>query len=303
MSKDQAVRLDASPDGVGESPLWDGDTGTLFWVDVVAGRVRGCELASGMVRSWDKPGLVHGTPDNPGYAGAIGLASPGKLLVALKDGLYELNTETGAVEPRCLIPDCDPNTRLNDGKMDRQGRFVCGQATLNGQPIGKLFRFSADGTIETLANSIWVTNGLCFSPNGDRMYFTDSFSRRFLVFPYSTGREVGEPSLFFDCKVVDTIADGATVDADGNVWAAMTKTGEVMMISPTGELLRKVEVPVEFPSCTAFGGDGLSTLFVTTIKDSKTGRTVSKHPDGGALYAFTNLSARGLAEARFGGAG
>mgnify|MGYP000406125069 FL=1 len=54
------------------------------------------------------------------------------------------------------------------------------------------------------------------------------------------------------------------------------------------------------PSCIAFGGADLSTLFVTSIKDSGSGRAISKHPEGGMLFAIDGLGGRGLPEARFG---
>jgi L-arabinonolactonase len=56
-------------------------------------------------------------------------------------------------------------------------------------------------------------------------------------------------------------------------------------------------VPMPFPSCPAFGGDDLDTLFVTSIRDSK-GSLVSDHPDAGRTIAITGLGVSGLAEAR-----
>jgi sugar lactone lactonase YvrE len=270
-------------------------------VDVIKGRVRAYSFDGGKLEQWDTPGQVHGTPEEPGYVGALGLESDRSILVALQDGLYSLDLASGAVTPRCLVPDCDPETRLNDGRMDRQGRYVCGQATRNGKPNAKLLRFNASGEVEELSSGYYVSNGICFSPEGDRMYFTDSFARKLLCFPYEPdGKFVGEASLFFDAKAHDTIGDGATVDSNGNVWSAMTKTGEIMKIDPAGNLLDRVPVPVEFPSCTAFGGEDYSTLFVTTIMDSKTGRTISKTPDECGVFSIKGYGARGIPEARFG---
>ena len=61
-----------------------------------------------------------------------------------------------------------------------------------------------------------------------------------------------------------------------------------------------IGAPTDMPSCIAFGGPDLATLFVTSIKDSGSGRAISKHPDGGILFAIDGLGVKGLPEARFG---
>jgi sugar lactone lactonase YvrE len=46
----------------------------------------------------------------------------------------------------------------------------------------------------------------------------------------------------------------------------------------------------------------MATMFVTSIRDSGTGRAISSHPDGGHLYAIEGLGAKGIQETRFGAA-
>ena len=60
-----------------------------------------------------------------------------------------------------------PHNRLNDGKVDRAGRFVFGSMdTLEEAPRGKLYSYSPDGTLAVLDEGIVCSNGPCFSPDG-----------------------------------------------------------------------------------------------------------------------------------------
>ncbi len=96
--------------------------------------------------------------------------------------------------------------------------------------------------------------------------------------------------------------DGATVDAEGYIWVCLVLAGRVARFSPEGRLDRLIDMPVDLPSSVAFGGADMATLYVTSIKDSGSGRAISKHPDGGRLFAITGLGVRGIPETRFGSA-
>lgn len=283
-------RLPVAPDLLGESPVWDPESGSLFWVDIAGRQVRRLHLASGEEKAWSTPSLV----------GSIGLAPEGRLVMALQDGFYLLQLATGAIEPIARLDAPDPRLRLNDGKTDRTGRFICGGMGLHGDPLGALHRLTAPRKLETLAEGIRISNAICFSPAGDRMYFADSLSRQIMVHDYArNGTAVGAPRLFLDTEPLGSAPDGATVDGEGHIWVALVQAGRIARISPKGEVVAVLEVPVEFPSCPAFGGEAMDVLFVTSIRDSGTGRMVSSRPDAGALLAISGLGVRGIPDAPF----
>src|SRR4051794_8017640 len=109
---------------LGESPLWDPASEQLYWVDVASRKVRALHLASGRERSWSTPSLV----------GSIGLAGGDNLVLALQDGFYRLALASSDIQPIVRLADADPLMRLNDGKMDRDGRFLCGGMGLKADP-------------------------------------------------------------------------------------------------------------------------------------------------------------------------
>lgn len=282
--------LNVAADMLGESPLWDTESKRLFWVDVVNRKVRALDPASGKEASWLTPSAV----------GSIGLAPNQSLVLALQDGFYRLHLPSSAIEPIAQLDNPDARMRLNDGKMDRQGRYICGGMGLHADPIGALHRLTAPNRLEQLADGIRISNAICFSPKGDRMYFADSMAQAIMVHDYDPdGEAVGPPRLLLDTKPLKSSPDGATVDSEGHLWVALVRTGQIARVTPDGKVVSVIDVLVDYPSCPAFGGDNMETLFVTSIRDSGSGRMVSTHPNAGKVLAITGLGVRGIAEATF----
>jgi sugar lactone lactonase YvrE len=233
--------------------------------------------------------------------GSVGLGRDGTLVVALADGIYRLDLSSGAVTALFKPIPADPRVRFNDGKMDRSGRFLCGTMGIHADPFGQLVRIEASGSSAVLARDIRISNALCFSPSGDTMYFADSLDHTIRAYRYGPGEEAGvEPRIIIDTGPFNSGPDGATVDADGCLWVALVQAGKIARFTPRGELDRLIDAPTDLPSCVAFGGRDLSTLYVTSIKDSGSGRAISRHRDGGLLFAIEGLGVTGLPEARFG---
>lgn len=283
-------KLNVAPDMLGESPVWDPDAATLYWVDTVSRKVRSWHPASGREQCWTTPGLV----------GSIALGDSNSLIAALQDGFYRLSLATAQVELLWRVETHDARARLNDGKLDRTGRFLCGSMGIHAEPLGALYRFQHGRPAERLADGIRISNSLCFSPAGDVMYFADSMSREIRAYDYDVdGDRIGPPRQLIDTNQFESGPDGATVDAEGYLWVALVRVGRLARISPQGTVDRIIDLPVDMPSCPAFGGPNLDTLFVTSIKDSGSGRAVSKHPDGGSVFALKDIGVSGLPEARF----
>jgi sugar lactone lactonase YvrE len=283
-------KLDVAPDMLGESPVWDPDAATLYWVDTVGRKVRSWHPASGREQCWTTPGLV----------GSIALGDNNSLIAALQDGFYRLSLATSLVELLWRVETHEARARLNDGKLDRTGRFLCGSMGIHAEPLGALYRFRHGRPAERLADGIRISNSLCFSPAGDVMYFADSMSREIRAYDYDVdGDRIGPPRQLIDTNQFESGPDGATVDAEGYLWVALVRVGRLARISPQGMVDRIIDLPVDMPSCPAFGGPNLDTLFVTSIKDSGSGRAVSKHPDGGSVFTLKDIGVSGLPEARF----
>ena len=159
----------------------------------------------------------------------------------------DLSSAEAAIE---WIGDPEPgqNTRLNDGKVDRQGRFWCGSLSMDfTTPGASLFRLDPDLSWHRMDTGITVSNGIAFSLDGRCLYFSDSRidqSHRYELDPDSGSLSQRLP--FIKTGKYRGRIDGATVDADDNYWGALFDGGAVGCFSPQGDLLRLVEVPINW---------------------------------------------------------
>ena len=286
-----ATRIATTPDLLGESPVWDDRIGRLYWVDGVKRLIRWLDYAE------DR----HGEIQMPSMVGCVGLTEDeGRLIAGLADGIYLVDLADGAVAPLFRPDPANDQVRFNDGKVDRQGRFVCGTMGVHADPVAELVRVSGDGTTERLATGIRISNSICFSPDGGTFYFSDSLDRQIRAYHYATEAEpLTEPRIHVETGAYRSGPDGSTVDAEGYIWVALVNAGKIGRFAPDGTLDRMVEAPVDMPSCVNFGGPDLTTLYMTSIKDSGSGRAISRHPNGGHLFALEGFGVKGLPEPKF----
>ncbi|MFM1856406.1 MAG: hypothetical protein RLZ83_1715 [Pseudomonadota bacterium] len=286
--------LGGERDDLGECPLWDVRRQRLLWADSHRGLIRSLEPASGRRRQWALPSMI----------GSIALCESSRVLAATVDeiGLWDLPDDAEARPVRRLarVEHAAEGIRLNDGRVDRAGRFCVGSLVrARGEPRAALYRIDAGARLEVLEQGFRVANTLSFSPDGRWMYFADSVARAIWRYPYYTASgTVGPREDFIDVSPLNSGPDGATVDAEGRLWVALVLTGQLACYAPDGRLEACLDLPVPYPTCPCFGGEELQDLYVTSIRDS--GNMLrSTHPDAGAVVVVRGTGARGLPEARF----
>lgn len=287
----QITKLDLPRCKVGEGPVWDEAEQALYYIDIVEKAVFRWEPASGALRRWGVPDII----------GSMALREGGGAVVALGSGVHTLDFETGAVGPLAMLDPPDREVQLADGKVDRAGRFVFATShRAMKQPKGGLYSLD-HGRLTQLDDDIHLGNGPCWSPDNTTFYHADSL--RHLIYAYDYDLETGAATNrrpFFDSSPWGPIPDGATVDADGNLWSAICEGGVVLCISPAGEVLREIAFPTRIPASVMFFGPELDRLFVPTIDPSfMPGREAA--PDDGCCFVIDGLGVKGLPEPRHAG--
>lgn len=280
--------LGSQRDRLGECPLWDHREQALYWIDSKSRKVY--RRQGDTTTAWDTPSDV----------GSIALTRRGRLVLSLEDGFHILDLTTGATRRLAEVKHAGPSMRLNDGRTDRQGRFVAGSLVVGRHdPDGAYYRLERDGSATKLFDGIALANATCFSPDGRSLYHADSFSDEVSVVDYDTATgAVGPRRALFNTRAQGSAPDGTTVDADGNLWVALVQAGKLGCYTPQGQVLRVVDVPTPFPTCPCFGGPDLDVLYVTSISNS--GNLLkTEHPDAGAVFAIHGLGVRGLPEVLF----
>ena len=216
----------------------------------------------------------------------------------MRNGFHLYDFATGATTP---IADPEREilrTRLNDGKVDRQGRFVAGYMDYEEKdPLGGLYRLDPDLTVTQLDGGIIVSNGPCFSLDGGTLYFADSWTRCIFAYGYDTAT-----GAVLSRKVFTSFAraglrgypDGATVDAEGFVWSAEVYGGRLVRFAPDGTIDRLVGMPVDSITSVNFGGADLDILYVTSMArpSARPAEEAAKHGRlAAACYAALGLLA------------
>lgn len=285
--------------GVGESPVWDGVRQSLWWVDI-PGKALWCwDSVSGQSRHW-------ATPEQTGCialaAGSDALPH-GQWIAAMESGVARLTPQAdGSVETEWIARVTHPQAgmRFNDGRCDRQGRLRAGTMVADmslAATSGSLYALEDGGLLRGLEAGYITPNGMAFSPDGRTMYLSDSHPLRQTVWVFDYDVETGTPHdrrVFIDFKPLPGRPDGAAVDQDGGYWICGNDAGLVHRFTPDGRLDRSLPVPVKKPAMCAFGGAGLDTLFVTSIRP---GGDLSDQPLAGGVFSL-RPGVRGLDEPR-----
>lgn len=277
---------------LGEGPLWDVAEQRLYWIDSYGKAVFRTDAEGKGIERWTVPEHI----------GSMCLRAGGGAVVSLRNGFHFLDFESGAVES---IGDPEPDlrrTRLNDGKVDRQGRFLAGSMDYEERdPICGLYRLDADLKITKLESEIIVSNGPCWSPDGRIFYFADSFKRAIYAYDYDIeGGDLLSRRLFVSFEPLRGFPDGATVDEEGCVWSAEVFSGRLIRFTPDGVIDRIVGLPVSSTTSLTFGGANLNVAYVTSM-GRPIGGVKPAEREAGGMFAIHGLGVRGLPEPRFKG--
>lgn len=283
---------------LGESPLWHEPEQCLYYVDIAERQVWRLDPASGATTHWQ----LDSQP------GCIARLESGGLLVAQRNGLWRLDPASGRHTPLAPAPYDDARQRFNDGKPDAQGRFWVGTIDDARAPEAALYRF-ADGRFQTMGRGIVTSNGLAWSPDQRRLYWSDTKAHEIyqLDFDPAAGT-VGERRLFarFAPRAPEQALDdyggrpdGAAVDAEGCYWVAMFEGQRLLRFSPAGELLRELRLPVRCPTMPTFGDADLRTLYITTAREKRPVEELAAQPwAGGVLKVRVDVPGLPAAPAR-----
>jgi sugar lactone lactonase YvrE len=264
---------------LGEGPVYDDRRQALWYCDIVRRLLIRYALADKATRSWSFDTEV----------GSLGLARSGRVVVALRHEVGLFDPDSGDWRRIAEIEAGRSETRANDGKVGPDGAFWVGtmddRDVAVKEPIGALYRVTKAGA-EKKIDGVIVSNGLAFSPDGTAMFHSDSRGKWIdrWAFDAKSGSISGRRRI---ANLDDETGrpDGGATDAEGCYWSAGVSAARLNRFSPEGELLASFPVPVGAPTMPCFGGPGLKTLFVTSLRAGRAPELLTKYPLTGTLIA------------------
>jgi sugar lactone lactonase YvrE len=243
---------------LGEGALWDWRHGLLVSVDLLAGRLLLSDPGDGSTRA-----IAVGQP-----VSAPLLRGDDGLLLAVRDGFASVELTSGTVSPLVAVESDLPANRMNDAACDARGRCFAGTMAFDKSPgAGALYRLDPDLSVHRILDGIGISNGIGWSPEGERMYHVDTLTGGVDEYDYdgATGAPAGKRRLV-DAEPGWGRPDGLAVDAEGGIWVAFWDGWAVRRFDPDGALSAVIELPVARPTRPAFGGPRLELLYVTSAR-------------------------------------
>ena len=262
---------------LGEGPYWVPEDNCLLWVDIEGRMLHRTDAVTGVTASAE---LDEVSAAFPAFGGGILTAGGNRLTLRVPGGAPQSWTARAVAEAPAR-----EDVRFNDGAVDSAGRVWIGSMHKGEtQPVGALYRLDPGPVLTPVAEGAVVSNGLGWSPDGSRLYYSDSGLRRIDVFDYDPAvGGVSRRRVFADLSGVRGVPDGLTVDADGYVWAAMWGGGALRRFAPSGQQDAVLPVPVAQPTSCAFGGPDLGDLYVTTARVGLSEAALAAQPLAGRL--------------------
>lgn len=263
---------------LGEGPTWDAASARLIWVDILSARIHTYDPADGRR-------TVLATEQ---HVGAAKPRAGGGLVVNIRDGVALYGPEdpegSGRQEGpgggfRWLLREPVAGRRANDAAVAPDGSLWAGTMRYDEAPGGgTLTRIAPDGTATRVLGGVSVSNGIGWSPDGRLMYYIDSPTRTVDVFDFD-GQLAHNRRKFVSLDPEAGFPDGLNVDAEGGVWVALWDGAAVRRYAADGTLDQIVELPVRRPTACAFGGPGLTDLYITSARVGQ----AAPHPLAGSV--------------------
>lgn len=262
---------------LGESIVWNTDDHAAWWTDIRQKELFRYAPEKRELKRWPLPEVL---------CSFAFTTDPRWLICAFASGFAFYNPHTNELQWIAKPEAGNPKVRLNDGRLDRQGRFWAGEKVENGDNPGNLYCLDKTLTCTQKETGIRIANSLSWSPDGTRMYFTDSPTHEICMYDFDATTAAISNKRIFARTEAGIEPDGSTVDADGFLWNAQWAGGRIVRYSPDGSIDAIIKTPCSQPTCVAFGGRDLQYLFVTSARDGLSSDALREQPEAGNLFIY-----------------
>ena len=277
---------------LGEGAWWDTEKKHLCWLDIL----------SHELHFYDPRKKTDKFVKYPKPVTAVVPRKKGGYIAAFSNGICFLDEDGGMGEMIVNPEQGKSGNRFNDGKCDPAGRFWIGSMDAQGGAGGgALYKIEKNLGYTVMLDACDISNGIVWNSTADRMYYTDTLSGEISAFDYCRkDGMISNRSVAYKLDENEGLPDGMTIDSEDMVWAAVWGGGKVIRIDPEKhEKLLEIYLPAPHVSSVAFGGAGLTQLFITSARLGLSEEQLEKYPMSGGLF-MVEMGIRGTKLHRFG---
>lgn len=260
--------------GLGESPVWDERSATLYWVDIKAPALHRLDPQTGAHSHWNWSETIS----------CCGLTQNNQLVVAGRSGLWLFDPQTGMQTLTYPIPELAKDMRTNDGKVGPDGAFWVStmQDISDRGPVGVVLRIDPQGDVRTMLEGVTTANGIEWSTDGRTFYLSDTRTLKIDQWDYDPDTvTLSNRRPFVTFEEGEGKPDGGATDATGAYWSAGIYGGQIHRFSAQGTRMKTLSLPAKMVTMPCFGGADMKTLFVTSLTPE------DGAPAEGGLYSVT----------------
>jgi len=262
---------------LGEGSFWNHKSQELYWIDIEGKMLHIYNPKTKRNKSFALPSRI----------GTVVPKNSDEAIVALQDGVYILNTNTGDISLLSDIESDKPQNRFNDGKCDPSGRLWVGSMALDQEKYsGSLYMIDETGKTELKIDSVTISNGIVWTSDQKTMYYIDTPTAKISAFDFDTNTgEISNGRVAVEVSESLGFPDGMAIDEENMLWVGMWNGNAVVRFDPTtGKVISKIEVPAHNVTSCAFGGANLDTLYITTASLDMTDEEHKAFPLAGSLF-------------------
>jgi sugar lactone lactonase YvrE len=262
---------------LGEGAFWNHQTQEFFWIDIEGKQFHIYDPKTKNNRSFTTPSRI----------GTVVPSGEQEALIALEDGMYTINTQSGEIKLFSAVEADRPDNRFNDGKCDPAGRLWVGSMGLGqGSKKANLYKIDGEGTATKMLDSITISNGIVWTRDHRTMYYIDTPTSKIMAYDYDKiSGTISNEKVAVEVPKSLGYPDGMAIDENDMLWVGLWNGNGVANFNPiTGKLISKIEVPAHNVTACAFGGTNLDTLFITTASVDMTPEEQIAFPDAGSVF-------------------
>lgn len=262
---------------LGEGAFWNHKTLELYWVDIVGKQFNIYNPSTKKNHSIEMPSSI----------GTVVPYTKEQAIVALQDGIYKVDIQSGDLELLSDVESEIKGNRFNDGKCDPNGNLWVGSIHFDMvKHKASLYKVEENGVTTKMIDGVTNSNGIVWTKDTKTMYYIDTPTETIKAYDFDKKNStISNGRVVVNILKEDGIPDGMAIDEDDMLWVGMWSGTAVARYNPiTGKLISKIEVPAKNVTSCAFGGKDLDELYITTSSLGMTKEEIEKYPLAGSIF-------------------